>query len=193
MTTVKRSIVSVAAVIVLVVAAPSVWAQGQMPGMEMSKKRPEAPAPIRTTMKELHAQGGVPRGWKFLVPPGDAAEGRKVFVTMECFACHEVKGEDFPASSKTPRDSGPALTGMGGHHPPEYFAESIINPNRVIVMGPGYTAPDGRSKMPSYADTMTLKQLIDVVAYLKSLTSGEMPYGDASMRSMTPDKPMKMK
>ena len=83
MTIVKRSIGSAAALIVLVAAAPPIWAQGQMRGMEMSKKPSEAPAPIRTTMKELHAQGGVPRGWKFLVPPGDAAEGRKVFVAME--------------------------------------------------------------------------------------------------------------
>ncbi len=129
------------------------------------------PAPIRATMKELHANGGVPRGWKFLMPPGDAAEGRKVFVALECFACHEVKGESFP-EAKASRGPGPELTGMGSHHPAEYFAESIVNPNRVIVQGAGYTGADGLSKMPSYADTMTLKQLIDLVAYLRSLTGG---------------------
>ena len=32
--------------------------------------------------------------------------------------------------------------------------------------------------MPGYADAMTLKQLIDVVAYLKSLTAGDMHHGD---------------
>lgn len=191
---VKRPFVSVTVIAILVCVAASGAVQGQMHGMDMGKKNPEAPAPIRTTMKDLHAQGGVPRGWKFLLPPGDAGEGRKVFVAMECFACHEVKGEDFPGSSKIPRDAGPALTGMGPHHPPEYFAESIVNPNRVILTGPGYTGPDGRSKMPSYADTMTLKQLIDVVAYLKSLTGGEMSHGGDSMKgAMAPDKPMKMK
>lgn len=142
-----------------------------------SAQKPAAPsgppAPIRTTMEALHASGGVPRGWKFLMPPGDPAEGRKVFATMECYACHEVKGEDFPRETKTERGVGPELTGMGGHHPAEYFAESIVNPNRVIVQGAGYTGADGLSKMPSYADTMTIKQLIDVVAYLTSLTGGE--------------------
>jgi mono/diheme cytochrome c family protein len=58
---------------------------------------------------------------------------------------------------------------MGSHHPAEYFAESIVNPNRVIVQGTGYTGPDGLSKMPDYGDTMTARQLVDVVAYLKSL------------------------
>ncbi len=135
-----------------------------------------SPAPIRVTMEQLHAQGGVPRNWKFLLPPGNATEGRKVFVAMECFACHEVKGEQFPDTSKTPRGVGPDLTGMGAHHPAEYFAESVVNPNRVIVLGTGYTAQDGLSKMPSYADTMTLGQLVDIVAYLKSLTAGEMPH-----------------
>ena len=128
--------------------------------------RPEPP--IHTTMKDLHVHGGVPRGWAFRLPAGDTAEGRKVFATMECFACHEVKGEMFPAAPKSGRGSGPDLTGMGSHHPAEYFAESIVNPNRVIVDGPGYTGADGLSKMPSYGDTMTIKQLADVVAYLKS-------------------------
>jgi mono/diheme cytochrome c family protein len=147
------------------------------------------PDTVRITMEALHAQGGVPRGWKFLMPRGDAAEGRKVFIAMECFACHEIKGEDFPADAKTPRSAGPALTGMGSHHPAEYFAESILNPNRVIVLGPGYTGADGLSKMPSYADTVTLTQLIDVVAYLKSLTGGEMDHSHHHGGSA----PMKMK
>jgi mono/diheme cytochrome c family protein len=128
------------------------------------------------------------------MPPGDAAEGRTVFVSLECFACHEVKGENFPQTSKTPRGTGPELTGMGGHHPAEYFAESIINPNRVIVQGEGYTGADGLSKMPSYADTMTIKQVVDVVAYLKSLTTGEMTHDHGHMdHSMTSGDSMKMK
>jgi mono/diheme cytochrome c family protein len=129
-----------------------------------------APAPIRTTMEGLHAHGGVPPGWAFAIPAGSAPEGRRVFRTLECFACHAVRGEDFPRASRARESAGPELTGMGAHHPPEYFAESILNPNRVIVLGPGYTGPDGLSTMPNYADTMTLQQLMDVVAYLVSLT-----------------------
>ena len=145
------------------------------------------PGPIRVTMEQLHAHGGVPPRWKFLVPPGDAAEGRKVFATMECFACHEIKGEKFPDTSKTPRGAGPELTGMGAHHPAEYFAESVMNPNRVVVTGPGYTGADGLSKMPSYADTMTIRQLVDLVAYLKSLTSGEMSHQHSSQSPKSSD------
>jgi mono/diheme cytochrome c family protein len=165
---------SAAGVLIGAVGLVVIAAQAQMSHLAPAGGSESGPPPIRATMSELHAHGGVPEGWKFLLPPGDAAEGRKVFVSMECYACHAVKGESFPQSSKTPRASGPELTGMGSHHPAEYFAESILNPNRVIVQGAGYTGPDSLSRMPSYADSMTLKQLVDVVAYLKSLTGGEM-------------------
>ena len=94
----------------------------------------------------------------------------------------KLKGERFPPSSKITRGNGPALAGMGAHHPAEYFAESIIDPNRVIVKGSEYTGPDGLSKMPSYADSMTLKQLVNVVAYLESLKVGEMGEKAGSMK-----------
>lgn len=115
---------------VLVIAGVSVvaslaLAQDHSQRVDGSKARPEPPNPIRVTMEQLHAQGGVPRGCKFLMPPGDAAAGRKVFVALECFACHEIKGENFPDQSKTPRGAGPELTGMGAHHPAEYFTESV--------------------------------------------------------------------
>lgn len=74
------------------------------------------------------------------------------------------------------------------HHPAEYFAESILNPNRVILQGTGYTGSDGLSKMPEYADTMTLRQLVDVVTYLKSLGGGDMRHDGHEMGG-----PMKMK
>src|SRR5262249_41973626 len=111
----------------LVAVASSVAAQSPMP-------HAGAIAPIHTTMKDLHAHGGVPRGWKFLLPPGDPAAGRQVFASMKCFECHEIKGEAFPPGDRKP---GPELTGMGAHHPVEYFAESILNPNRVVVDGAG--------------------------------------------------------
>lgn len=192
----RDGLVSVLVVVGLAAIGSSAAAQGQTQhtDMDKGKARAEAPPPIRVPMAELHARGGVPRGWKFLVPPGDAAEGRKVFTAMECFACHDVKGEDFPQDSKTPKGAGPELTGMGARHPAEYFAESILNPNRVILQGPGYTGSDGLSKMPSYADSMTLKQLVDLVAYLQSLTAGETRHGDHQTGgSMKMDGPMKKK
>jgi mono/diheme cytochrome c family protein len=124
------------------------------------------------TMEELHRHGGVPPGWQFTLPAGNLDVGRQVFIDMKCYACHTVAGEKFPAHQRDIGDVGPDLTGMGAFHPAAYFAEAIINPNAVIVLGDGYSGPDGLSRMPEYNDSLTLAQLIDLVAYLKSLQAG---------------------
>jgi len=132
---------------------------------------PAPGAPRRVSEEELHRNGGVPRGWQFSVPSGDVARGRELFRELECYKCHEIKTEKFPA----PTDGkyvGPELTGMGRMHPAEYIAESILFPNAVIVDEPGHTGPDGLSVMPSYADSLGVTQWLDLVAYLKSLTEG---------------------
>jgi hypothetical protein len=113
-----------------------------------------------------HIEHGTPEDWRFTWPQGDPAKGREVFVKLECYSCHEVKGEKFSA----PRgEIGPELSMMGPLHEGEYFAEAIINPNAVIQKGKGYEAADGSSKMPSYNDLVTVQEVIDLVAYLKSL------------------------
>ncbi len=139
------------------------------PAPAPSKPSADRP-PRRATMEELHHGGGVPAGWKFTVPPGNADRGREVFRQLECYKCHEIKGQDFPPAGREAK-SGPDLTGMGSFHPAEYFAESILAPNHVIVEGPGFTGPDGLSTMPSYTDSLSLAQWLDLVAYLKSLTA----------------------
>ena len=117
-----------------------------------------------------HGGHGTPPGWKFSWPVGNPAAGREVFVRLECYACHEVKGETFPApeSGKV----GPELSFMASLHPPEYFAEAIINPNAVVEDGKGYRAPDDKSKMPSYNDLVTVQEVIDLVAYLRNMKGG---------------------
>jgi hypothetical protein len=129
----------------------------------------KAAAPI--SMDELHRQGGVPRGWKFTLPAGDPKAGREIFGKLECNKCHEVKPE-FPRGDRGAGDIGPELTGMGGHHPAEYFAQSIVDPNAVVLAGEGFVGPDGRSIMPDYRDSLTFTELVDLVAYLKSLEGG---------------------
>ena len=133
----------------------------------------EGPQPVRIGMDELHKAGGVPPGWRFAWPVGDASKGREAFVKLECYQCHEVKGESFPPVAPDPTRRGPALSGMGDHHPAEYFAESILNPNVVIVIGPGHTGADGLSIMPDYRDSLTLAETIDLVAYIRSLSGGD--------------------
>lgn len=127
---------------------------------------PGSPVPPGTSAK--HGDHGTPQGWKFKWPAGDPARGHKVFVKLECYSCHEVRGANFPAPSDEGK-VGPELSAMGPVHEPEYFAEAIINPNAVVEKGKGYEAPDGSSKMPSYNDAVTVQEVVDLVAFLRSL------------------------
>jgi hypothetical protein len=129
-------------------------------------ERPRASPGARLTMDALHRQGGVPLGWQPTLAPGNVAAGRAAFEALGCPACHRIAGETFASAVADP--PGPELTGMGSHHPPAYFAEAILNPDAVLVEGPGWIDASGRSTMPAY-DTITLGELSDLVAYLGSL------------------------
>ena len=61
------------------------------------------------------------------------------------------------------------LRAEGPLHDAEYFAEAVINPSAVIEKGKGYEAADGSSKMPSFNDSLTVQELIDLVAFLGAL------------------------
>jgi mono/diheme cytochrome c family protein len=117
-------------------------------------------------------QHGTPKDWKFTLARGDPVEGRKVFVELQCYKCHEVKGEHFADAAETEKGVGPELSQMAGMHPVEFFAESIVNPNAVIdddAKERGYVGMDGKSKMPDYGDVLTVKQLADLATYLTTL------------------------
>jgi uncharacterized protein involved in high-affinity Fe2+ transport len=163
---------------------PALAQQGHDHGAASGSPAPARPAAsgrpsVRIGMDALHRAGGVPPGWRFAWPEGDATKGREAFVKLECYQCHEVKGESFPPVTPDPARRGPALSGMGGHHPAEYFAESIVNPNAVIVTGPGHTGPDGLSIMPDYRDSLTLAETVDLVAYLRTLAGDGQDHADA--------------
>lgn len=130
--------------------------------------------PAESSRHEAHSHG-TPKDWKLTWPAGDAAAGRKLFIEAECHKCHEVKGETFPAVVKEKGDVGPELAQMAGLHPVEFFAESIINPNAVIdhdAKEKGYVGTDGKSKMPDYNDTFTVRQIADLTSYMTSLKGG---------------------
>jgi putative copper export protein/mono/diheme cytochrome c family protein len=131
----------------------------------MAMDQDDASAPAHMSMDALHEAGGVPEGWRFTPPAGDAARGRVVFERLRCYVCHRVAGERFPA----PTGPGPDLSGMGHHHPPGYLLESVLNPNAVVVEGRGYTDARGRSAMPELARDITVAELLDLVAYLRTL------------------------
>lgn len=127
---------------------------------------------VKEKSRQEMGEHRMPADWRFSLPEGDPAQGREIFVQMECYKCHEIQGETFPMVAEGERGAGPELSQMAGMHPIEFFAEAIIHPNAVIDpddKAKGYVGEDGKSKMPDYNDVLTVKQVLDMATYLASL------------------------
>jgi mono/diheme cytochrome c family protein len=107
----------------------------------------------------------------FRLPDGDATAGRQAFVNLRCHACHQVEGIDVKFEG-----TGAASVQLGGEtvRVKSYgeLVTSIINPSHRIAPGvqADAVAPGGTSLMEiaGLNDTMTVRQLIDLVAFLQT-------------------------
>jgi mono/diheme cytochrome c family protein len=104
------------------------------------------------------------------LPDGDAERGRQVFLDQKCHTCHRVEGVDLPAPSASP----PVPVVLGGPVPHVKtdgdLVTSILNPSHSL---PGAYRPEEvkageASRMPDYGDTLSARQLVDVIAFLQS-------------------------
>jgi mono/diheme cytochrome c family protein len=106
----------------------------------------------------------------FRLPDGDVERGQEVFVELRCNACHEVEGLDLPGPVAEP----PVPVALGGtvdYQPTDgRFVTSIINPDHKLA--PGYPEEliksGAESRMADYSDVMTVRELVDLVAFLHS-------------------------
>lgn len=119
----------------------------------------------------IAACGPNPKGAAgFTLPEGDAEQGKANYIAFSCNACHqhsevpqldsgEVAGVSIPlgGNSARVRTYGELVT-------------SVINPShRVARRGSGEMVDEaGNSKMVTFNDSMTITQLIDLVAFLQS-------------------------
>lgn len=116
------------------------------------------------------------------LPDGDPAAGRAAFEEMQCYSCHLVEGETFPEPTADP--AVPVVLGSSDNpHPREYLAESIIAPSHrfasprpemvaseppVYVQGEYENIKENsQSRMGDYSEAMTVRQWLDIVAYLE--------------------------
>lgn len=100
---------------------------------------------------------------------GSIERGRTAFGELGCHKCHRVVGDDFPA----PTVDLPASVTLGGTvhevRTDGYLVTSIINPSHKLAGYPkDEVAIEGQSRMPYEMQGMTVRQLVDLVAYLQS-------------------------
>jgi hypothetical protein len=115
--------------------------------------------------------GGVHSPAGFRLPEnGDVVSGQAAFVELECHHCHSVRGAELPEPS-SPRTVHVALGGpIEGLMTDGYLVSSIIHPSHALARGlaEGEVSVDKTSRMPDYARGMTVRQLVDIVAFLHS-------------------------
>lgn len=106
----------------------------------------------------------------FFLPKGDAAAGRKAFKDINCLTCHHVAGDpEFTAGSGL----GPVLGPKQADYAAGWIANSIVSPSHTIALEAEDKGDEVPSLMGDFTDKMTVKQMIDLVAYIKSLKTGE--------------------
>ncbi|MBE9552206.1 MAG: c-type cytochrome [Proteobacteria bacterium] len=97
-------------------------------------------------------------------PKGDPDAGAKAFEALKCYSCHLVPSHArLKALSKQVGSAGPGpnLTGTTAQR-------SRMEIMRQIAL-PGSDPAIAESHMGSFAHTMTVKQLTDLVAFMESL------------------------
>lgn len=109
----------------------------------------------------------------FRLPVGDEEDGEFAFVQLKCNACHSVVGVDLPKADYAPE--GIHFVLGGEVRKVKTYGElvtAIIKPQHVV--SEAYLATLEKEKrektkltpMPNFNNTMTVQQLIDLVAFL---------------------------
>lgn len=110
-----------------------------------------------------------------------AVAGQQLYQTLGCVSCHGATGEG---------GRGPALAGLFGKNTQlvggqqivadeAYIRESIMNPQAKLVDGFGPI-------MPTFQGQVTEDQLVQILAYMKSLQSGDATHSAAPAPSPSP-------
>lgn len=111
----------------------------------------------------------------FFLPKGDPAAGKKFFSELKCNSCHWVQN-DLDLAVPVTAKAGPLLGYKQAGYSVGWIANSIVSPSHTIALNSDGQSEDSElSRMGDFSETMTVRQLIDLVAYIKSLDQGERP------------------
>jgi mono/diheme cytochrome c family protein len=91
---------------------------------------------------------------------GDPVAGRRAFIALGCIDCHRVaKDAELPTGRRA--EAGPLLRGLS-RYAPNQLARLITSRNAGSEEGPS------DRMMKDYAQSITARQLVDIVAYLRN-------------------------
>lgn len=97
----------------------------------------------------------------FVFPEGDAVRGRAAFVALKCHECHRVDGE---AGLPAPFWAAEKVVVLGGEVPRHRTYGQLV----TAVIHPDFgRPPSAEVHMPSFNETMTVGQMLDIVTFLQ--------------------------
>jgi hypothetical protein len=106
------------------------------------------------------------------LPAGDIAAGRQAFQDLKCTACHAVPSEpNFPPPVAT--TPGPVIDTRVAGRDASYLVTAVMSPSHSISSA---TSEELQSQlegvlspMGDFSHVMTVRQLVDLYAYLHSI------------------------
>ncbi|HEX5270091.1 MAG TPA: cytochrome c oxidase subunit II [Gemmataceae bacterium] len=123
-------------------------------------------------------------GWVHVMKPGDyqtwlnehaegslALEGRKTFLKYRCVSCHGGEASQHARAptledlylSRVRLTNGETVLADEG-----YIRESVLNPGAKVVLG-------WQNLMPSFKGQVSEEEIVELIAYVKSLRGGQTP------------------
>ena len=102
------------------------------------------------------------------LPAGDVEAGRRVFATKGCTLCHRAAGEtNLPAPTST--TPGPELGPLQKDWSQGGLARAIVQPEHREALSSLPGTPDHPMTSMRYADELTVRELADLLAYIRYL------------------------
>lgn len=108
----------------------------------------------------------------FFLPRGNPDAGKKAFKDLQCMTCHNVAGAaEFSSGSGL----GPELGPKQADYTAGWIANSIVSPSHTIALEAEDKGDEAPSLMGDFTEKMTVRQMIDLTAYIKSLGPEKTP------------------
>jgi L-cysteine S-thiosulfotransferase len=108
----------------------------------------------------------------FRLPDGEVERGKTAFMELKCYNCHTVSGVDLEVRGKEYAYLRSVVLGGETRRVRTYgeLVTAIINPSHSLAVGypKELITKNGQSAMDNFNDTLTVHQLIDLVAFLQS-------------------------
>jgi hypothetical protein len=124
------------------------------------------------------------------LPDGDPHQGLAVLKEMKCHACHRVRGhEELPAPVAQPAVQV-VLGGAPGYARSDCeLVNAIVHPSHRISAPRSQQQEGELSPMGDFTESMTVRQLVDLVAFLRTLHEPLVapPEANASAAGRGPD------